>query len=131
MVAEPPLVCPDGVGTSPVVHAFSCKDNHQLIDKSVAIPVIQAPVDVTLREDVHDVVDQKLRILIIFGCAGVSGFPLRELHILQVEVQVKRSIALGVEIVAHRTFVGFFLIVFGIHDIVPFRHRGSLVALKA
>lgn len=53
------------------------------------------------------------------------------MDILQVEGQVKLSVALGVEIVVDRTLIRILLIVYGIHDAGPFLHGLRLISLKA
>lgn len=62
--------------------------------------------------------------------AYLETLPVK-LDILQVEGQVKLSVALGVEIVVDRTLIRILLIVYGIHDAGPFLHGLRLISLKA
>ena len=78
MLAEPPLVRPDGVLVATVVHPTAGIDDDQLVDQFVASPVVQAPVDGIMFQYVYDVVDQVLRILIVLLGAGIAGTRLVE-----------------------------------------------------
>ena len=51
MFAEPPLVWPDGIlaaSEASVAAAFAGKDDEQLVDVSVLVPVVDAPIDVAV-----------------------------------------------------------------------------------
>ena len=103
-------------------------DDEQLVDEAVAIPVVEAPVDVTLLEHVYDVLDQILRVLIVLIGTSVLLGVAADLHIHQVEDDVEVTIALGQEIVVDGTLKRSFRQVLSIENLIPLLHRGCLVA---
>ena len=128
--AYPPLMRPDGVIATTGILSLSGIDDEQLVDETVAIPVVEAPVDVAGLQHLHDVLHQILRVLIMRSSAGILLGIAADLHIYQVEDGTELAVALSAEIVADRTSVGALLIVLGIENIVPQRQRSSLVALE-
>ena len=120
MLAHPPLVRPYHVWATGVVHTVTSINDKQLVDETVAVPVVEAPVDVTGLQHLHDILHQILRVLVeIIACILHSiAF---HLNILQVKGEIKVAITLVIEIVVHRALEGRLRQVPGIEDLVPLR----------
>ena len=104
-------------------------DDEQLVDKAVAIPVVEAPVDMACFQHLHDVLHQETRVLV--GCiAGILLGITFHLDINQVKGEVEIAIALCIEVVVYRTLEGFLRQVLRIKDFIPLRYGSGLVALK-
>ena len=87
MFIEPPLVGPDRIVATTIAairSAFPRKDNKQLVDIAIAIPIVETPVNITRRQYLEDIIHSVLRgLIIIFSAAVFLAFI--NLNILQVE----------------------------------------------
>ena len=128
--AHPPLVRPNQIGARAVVHAVAGIDNEQLVDESVAVPVVKAPVDMAGTEHLHDVLHQILRVLIVSIRAGIFLSITWHLDVVQVKIQVEVAIALRIEIVVNRALEGCLGQVLRIEDFIPLCQGSFLVALE-
>ena len=129
MLAHPPLVRPNQVRTAIVVHAVTGIDDEQLVDEAVAVPVIEAPVDIAGFQLLHDVLHQILRVLVVIIAGILLGIAFH-LDIYQVEGKVEEGIALRIEVVVYRTLEGRLRQVLGIKDEVPLCQGGIHVTFE-
>ena len=135
MLAEPPLVRPDGSGIrsvvtkTAVITRFAGTDNQHLIDIAVTVPVVETPVDVTLQQRIHDIADQVLRILVVHHRAPVA-FTFGQTNELEIELQVELPITLVAKVLVHRPCKRRQLQLLGIEDGVPNVQRSQRVVQK-
>ena len=57
---HPPLVRPYQIRARTVVHAITGIYDEQLVDVAIVIPVVETPVNVTLQEFLHNILDEIL-----------------------------------------------------------------------
>ena len=132
VVAHPPLVGPDGIVASTktaIAAAFAGIDDKQLVDVSVAIPVVEAPVDVTFEEGVDNIFDEELGILVVRYRTAILRKAVDN-DVFEVEDRPELVVALGNEIVADGAEEGFLGEIFRIEYLVPLFERLHLIVLE-
>ena len=128
--SHPPLVWPNGIAGSTCVHTLASVDDEQLVDVAVAIPVVSAPVDILCLQDIHDILNQILRVLIIRISAGIFLGIATDLYIDQVEDDAEVTITLVVEVVVDGALERVFQQVLGIENLVPLFQGSGLAVLE-
>ena len=123
---------PDGIVASTeaaIAAAFAGIDDEQLVDVSVAIPVVEAPVDVTFEEGVDNIDDEELGVLVVPYRAAILLETIDD-DVFKVENGSELVVALGTEIVAYGADEGFVGEILGSEYLFPLLERLRLVALE-
>ena len=103
VLAEPPLVGPDGISVAAGIHALAGIDDEQLLYLSVVVPVVQAPVYAPCLQRVGYVLHQVFRVLVVIVGAPVFPGLVGQRDEVQVEREVELAVALRHEVVVNRT----------------------------
>ena len=130
VLGEPPLVGPDGFAAASGILSLAGIDDQELVHVAVAVPVVDAPVDVALLQLFRDIDDEVLGVLVVVERAAVLRQGVGQFHEGEVEGEVELTVALCLEIVVQGAREGFLAEVLGVEDLVPLLQRGGVVGLE-